>query len=160
MFSHIERVTIVNKLRSFQFKYLHRILFFNDKLYRWKLTNSTLCDFCSEELDSIEHRYFYCRITQAFWNDISEWVAIKFNTKCTFSNPEFITTNICSSDMSLMETLMLNAKYYIYLCFIKKTIPRIAYYKCIIEDLEKTEQYLASEKNKLCYHNQKWNKNE
>ena len=78
LFTQIERMTIVNKLRSFQFKFLHRILFFNDKLYKWKLSTSTLCDFCCEALDSIEHRYLYCRVTQEFWRSLTEWAARKY----------------------------------------------------------------------------------
>ncbi len=51
LFDHIEKVTIVNKLRSFHFKFLHRILFFNDKLFKFQLVNTSMCDFCNENID-------------------------------------------------------------------------------------------------------------
>ena len=70
LFENIEKFTINNRLRSFQYRFLHRILHFNDKLFKFKIATTTMCDFCNEELDSIEHRYFYCRVIQGFWTDV------------------------------------------------------------------------------------------
>ncbi len=156
LFSHIERCTIVNKLRSFQFKLLHRILYFNNRLFKCKLSCSSLCDFCSEDIDSIEHRFLFCRVTQGFYQDMDRWIKDRFRINYNFQSPHCIITNICK-DMPLLETLLLNAKYYIYTCFIQKVIPNITVFKCKVEDLEKIERHIAEEKNSLFIHNMKWN---
>ena len=156
MFNHIDKVTIVNKLRSFQFRFLHRILFFNDRLFKCKLADSTLCDFCNEAIDSIEHRYFYCRITQEFWSNLSIWIKQRFNVECIFSRAHFIVTNIYRQ-MPLMETILLNAKYYIFTCFVRKTIPTISSFKNIVNVLETTERHIALQRNLLYAHERKWN---
>jgi len=156
LFRHIERCTIVNKLRSFQFKFLHKILYFNERLFKCKLSTSSLCDFCHENIDSLEHRYFYCRITQEFLSNLTTWVKSKFNIVCEFQNVQFIITNSCTS-APVMDTILLHAKYYIYTCFIKKSLPHINVFIDMIEDLENTEKQIAEEKNRLFAHNKKWN---
>ncbi len=148
LFNQIEKISIVNKLRSFQFKFLHRILFFNDKLFKWNLVSTTLCDFCNEALDSVEHRFFYCRVIQEFWENIEIWLKEKFNIECAINNMCLIITNICRL-APLVEKVVLNAKYYIYKCFLKKETPSILYFKAIIQNEERTERYIAEQKNLL-----------
>ena len=43
--------------------------YFNDCLYVNYL--HPLCDFCNESLDSTEHGYFYCTVTQEFLRKIT-----------------------------------------------------------------------------------------
>ena len=61
-----DKITLVNKLRSFQFNFLHRIVFFNDRSFKYKLVSTTLCDFCNQATDSFDHRYFKCPVVQEF----------------------------------------------------------------------------------------------
>ena len=135
---------------------MHKILFFNDKLYKWKIVNTTLCDFCNEALDSLEHRFLYCRVTQEFWRNLNLWLDNKFNIECTLNSLQKIVTNICHV-LPIIDTVMLNAKYYIYTCFIKQTIPKISIFNRIIDDLEKTEEHIAVQRGLLYSHKQKWN---
>ena len=72
-FRHINNITIDNVLRSFQFKILHRILYFNDKLFLFSITSDAGCDFCHEADDSIEHKFWKCRNSQKLWNHILQW---------------------------------------------------------------------------------------
>ena len=62
----------MNVLRSFQFKILHRIIYFNDKLFLFNISDAG-CDFCHEADDSIEHRFWKCGNSQKLWNDILQW---------------------------------------------------------------------------------------
>ena len=158
LFPKIEKLTIVNKLRSFQFKFLHKILYFNDKLFKYKLVNSTLCDFCNENIDSIEHRYLYCRVTQQFFKDLGKEIRKKYNFNCEFNDPHVIVTNQGGA-MPIIDTILLNAKYYVFTCFVKKTTPVVASCMRIIDNLEKTERHIAERKNLLCAHERKWSMN-
>ena len=67
-------------------------------------------------------------------------------------------TNLCE-DNRLNETILLHAKYYIYVCFIRKEMPNLIVYKSMMDDLEKTERHIAEERNLLPVHNRKWNVN-
>jgi len=155
LFNQIEQMTNVNKLRSFQFKLLHRIVFFNDKLFKFRKVNTTLCDFCNESLDSLEHRLIYCRETQAFWQDVQKLIKAEYNINCNMNNANLIITNICQAE-PLVETILLNAKYYMYTCFLNKTIPKVSNFKNILLNIEDTERYSAINRNKMDNHNIKW----
>ena len=65
-------------LRSFQFKILHRILPTNKHLFTCKLKNSNLCDFCSSSIETIEHIFWECPITQ----DMGSQLVTFFNNRC------------------------------------------------------------------------------
>ncbi len=49
--------TIYTKLRSFQFKISHNILFTNEKLFRIGLKQTDKCNFCKEETETLSHLF-------------------------------------------------------------------------------------------------------
>ena len=52
------RTTLESKLREFQFKILNRIVFTNEKLFRFGMADSPSCAFCQTEVESVEHLLF------------------------------------------------------------------------------------------------------
>ena len=54
-------VTLESKLREFQYKTLNCIVYTNEKLFRFSLTDSPCCTFCQEDIESIEHFFFSCK---------------------------------------------------------------------------------------------------
>jgi hypothetical protein len=154
LFGNIDKITIVSNRRSFQFKFLHRILFFNDRLFKCKITSTTMCDFCNQNLDSIDHRYLYCHKTQEFWRDVERLLRTEYKQDCVI-DMSFIVSNV-NRDQPLSETVVLEAKYYIFKCFIKKEIPCIRKFKYIIIEMEAAEREIATQKNVLHTHNNKW----
>ena len=61
------RTTLETKLREFHFKILNRIVFTNEKLFRFDMAESDKCAFCQTEVESIEHLHFSCKISSVFW---------------------------------------------------------------------------------------------
>ena len=59
------RTTLETKLREFQFKILNRIVFTNEKLFRFDMAESDKCAFCQTEVESIEPLLFSCKISSA-----------------------------------------------------------------------------------------------
>ena len=55
--------TLQTKLREFQFKILNRIVFTNEKLFRFDMAESDKYAFCQTEVESIEHLLFSCKIS-------------------------------------------------------------------------------------------------
>ena len=49
--------TIYTKLRSFQFKINHNILYTNEKLHKVKISDTPLCTFCNSEIETLVHIY-------------------------------------------------------------------------------------------------------
>ena len=59
------RTTLETKLRGFQFKILNRIVFTNEKLFRFDMAESDKCAFRQTEVESIEHLLISCKISSA-----------------------------------------------------------------------------------------------
>ena len=68
------RTTLETKLREFQFKILNRIVFTNEKLFRFDMAESDKCAFCQTEVESIEHLFFSCKISSVFWKHVLSWL--------------------------------------------------------------------------------------
>ena len=62
------RTTLESKLREFQFKILNRIVFTNEKLFRFGMADSPSCFFCQTEVESVGHLLFSCKLSSIFGN--------------------------------------------------------------------------------------------
>ena len=60
------RTILETKLKEFQFKILNRIVFTNEKLFRFDMAESDKCALCQTEVKSIEHLLFSCKISSVF----------------------------------------------------------------------------------------------
>ena len=58
--------TIDTKLRSFQYKYIMRILPTNKFLTKCNIISSSLCDFCDRQPETLEHLFWECHFVRAF----------------------------------------------------------------------------------------------
>ena len=67
-------VTIETKIREFQYKVLNNIVFTNEKMFKFKMTNSPLCSFCKREVESLEHLLYYCDVTKTFCEAFCSWL--------------------------------------------------------------------------------------
>ena len=68
------RTTLETKLRKFQFKMLNRIVFTNEKLFRFDMAESDKCVFYQTEVESIEHLPFSFKISSEFWKHVLSWL--------------------------------------------------------------------------------------
>ena len=152
-FTHIYKVTIDNVLRSFQYRLLHRILFFNDKLYIFGITNSDSCDLCNNDTDSIDHRMWTCPVIQTLWQKVILWYNGLFNSDITVTYIDVITNK---SSYLLLDLIILCTKYYIYKSFVKKENIKINSLIDEILQLEQIEKEIAYRKSKINYHVFKW----
>ena len=57
-FCDIMTNTNIIKLRSFQYRFLHRAIVLNSHLYHWKIRENSLCDFCEQIKDSVYHTFY------------------------------------------------------------------------------------------------------
>ena len=64
-----------SKLRTFQFKFLHRRIATNSYLFKIGITSDNLCSFCKEHPETMMHLFWECTFVQAFWNGIKQWMS-------------------------------------------------------------------------------------
>ena len=64
------KTTIYTKLRSFQFKVIHNILYTNEKLYKIGYSDTPICTFCKKETETLLHLFVDCEIIMPLWKQI------------------------------------------------------------------------------------------
>ena len=69
---------------------LHQTLANYEALYKWTLTESDLCSFCNEEIETIYHTYLECEITKLFWKELKSYLHSKLNVHIPITNQEII----------------------------------------------------------------------
>ena len=108
------RTTLDSKLREFQYKILNNIVFTNDKLFRFGLSQSPNCTFCNEEPESIEHLLSRCKVSSEFWKEVLSW--LKENNIIIESLNEiglFLGNFEKTEDFLIINHILLLGKYYI-----------------------------------------------
>ncbi len=61
------------KIKTFQYKTLHRIISCKKWLFNIKMITSQVYDYC-KEIDDISHFFFLCTNVREFWNLILNWL--------------------------------------------------------------------------------------
>ena len=61
------------RIQSFQYKILNRIFPCNYYLAKFKQEISCNCEYCKDNVDTIEHYFYYCRNVREFWTSFSKW---------------------------------------------------------------------------------------
>ena len=62
-------------LRYIQFRTLHRRFFTNNILFKMRIKDSPLCNFCNESEDSNEHMLIECGKVKTLWTEVENWIA-------------------------------------------------------------------------------------
>ena len=149
--------TLDNKLRELQYKILHRILYTNEMLFRFKKVDSPSCDLCGIELETVEHLFFSCTKVSAFWEELYD-LLISLNISATpFDVKDIIFGIICPKNTSiLVNYIILEVKYFIYRCKLNRASLSL---RLLIDKFKKTfqtERFIARKNNKLDLLHNKW----
>lgn len=106
------------KHRSFQFRLLHRRIFLNDMLYRWKLADTALCEYCHTDYQTIEHFFVECPKVKPFWAKFQGWFECLTDSEITLSPRRILLNNfegVCAAPF--LNAALLIAKYHLYVNF-------------------------------------------
>ena len=69
-----------NTSASASLEILHNIYPTNIFLYRTGVVESKYCNYCKNEIDYIEHFFWYCDSINTIWERVEEYVGLKCNT--------------------------------------------------------------------------------
>ncbi len=106
-------------------------------------------------VETNKHLFWECSKSQQFWSELG-----------TFLNNNNIVGNlnwhlICFGQYEINSILLnfcvLLGKYFIYLCKLRNTDPKFSDFKLYLKKSKDIERQIAINKNKLNYHEQKWN---
>ena len=152
------RITVECKLREFQFKTLHRILYTKKIPHKMKLVESPLCSFCMEYGVSLEHFLHQCKLVKDFWQTVTNWLS----TVCDFDTFFFSETDILfgyfvnKKDNTLINHILLLGKQLIYQWRPKRFVLNLALLIAKIKYACKIGERIARSNDKLTKHYKKW----
>ena len=147
------------KLQCFQYKLLHRIFPCNYMLSKWGITESYKCNDCNE-VDTIEHYFFYCNKCRLFWKSVEEWfrqitnvyIPLKFVT-VLFGIPHRKTQDECLYNLNF---IIIHGKKYLYLCKMEQKPLHIKSFLNYIKYILHIDEEIALIKNKELEFERKW----
>ena len=70
----MKRLTVVQKLRSFQYRHLMDAIITNIQLKRWGIKDSNQCTMCREERETCYHMFIECKCVQPIWEEVSKLI--------------------------------------------------------------------------------------
>ena len=66
--------TLDTKIRTFQYKFIHRRIATNEFLFRIGIERTPICNFCKKESQDLTHMFFTCSVVKIFWTEINKWL--------------------------------------------------------------------------------------
>ena len=57
--------------RYFQYKVLKNVLYLNEKLFSFGISETFQCSFCNQDKETIEHLLCHCFVAKALWNGLN-----------------------------------------------------------------------------------------
>ena len=152
------KCTIDTTLRAFQYKFLKRIIPTNTFLFKCKIANSNLCDFCSSDIETVKHLFWDCQLSQHFWLQLKSFLeSVNINLLLDYKTICFGTDSAKISE-TLINFIIISAKHFIFKCKYMKTVPNITFYKSFLKKRMEIEKCIAYEKDKIVQHTLKWQK--
>ena len=150
------RCLIDTKLRTFQYKYIMRIIPNNKFLYKCNINNTSLCDFCSMHVETNKHLFWDCHVTRAFWTDFHNFLNSKrIVIELSYKNISF-GTNDWSSNTNIINCIIIIAKYFIFKTKYEKNLLSFNNFKKYLKYIENVEHTIAMSTDKYTQHRQKW----
>ena len=145
------------KLLWFQFKINHRILGTNHILYKMGIKTSPLCSFCHSQNETIEHLFWDCTFSSAYWDEIKIWI----NKKCPDIYTDWSITDILLGNKKIDEAVInifILAKFIIYRSKMQDVKPSFPAFSNHFHIFIKTEIYMAKRNNKMVKFDNVWSK--
>ena len=150
------RTTIYTKLRSFQFKVIHNILYTNEKLHKIGYSDTSSCTFCKKNTQTLLHLFVECENIRPLWKQITDELLQPYGIK-RLSNKDILLGILVEKQNNVINHIIMEAKYYIYTCKLEKCLPiynRLINRLKITESIEREIAWKSERKNTVHVH--KW----
>ena len=101
-------------LQSFQYKIINRILNTNERLAKWSIKPSNICNYC-QSIDTLEHHLYQCTKSKTIWNKVETWLYKQIDLKLNLRECEILfgIPNAINEDLELINFVIIITKWYI-----------------------------------------------
>ena len=152
----IRNITNTPKLRSFQYRLLHRAIITNEHLYRWKKTESSLCTFCEKSVETYKHLFVECEQVKPLWTECQKLIAVLTDDDISLDAASILLSHVAKKATSVANFVTTVCKQYIYRKQCQKQLPNPYGLKQEIYTVKNMEKYIAVKNNKLHTFVKKW----
>jgi exonuclease III len=152
IFRTIYTCTVDTKLQNFQYKLLHRILPTKSLLFKMKVKDNELCNFCLQCKDSLAHVYYECEVSQAFWIDVFNLINSVIETEHVINgSQETVILGYLGSETwaVIVNFIILFAKYLLHCCYWTDKKPRFGNMISKLKYYRSIELEIALTKHKI-----------
>ncbi len=148
------KISFDTKLQSFQYKLLHHAIFTNTKLVKMNIVESSLCTFCNSERETIPHLFWFCEKTNLFLGQLFNWLQNKISQNMKINMTVYLLGDPSVSNIE--NYLYMLAKWYIYVCKVKTSLPSFKGFYNIIISHRNVERQIYNVRQRLPLFYKKW----
>ena len=146
------------KLQNFNYKFLMRIIPTNKFLLKCNIGHTALCEFCSMEIETLNHLFWECIHVQHFWTNLSVFlqeynILIQFNLRNVMLG---ITEGTNITEIQIKNLIILLGKYFIFKTKYQKQYPTLIRFKSHLCQRIQIEKKIYFMKDRLAQFNNKW----
>ena len=159
-FSMLNYITLETRIKAFQYKLMHNILYVKDKLKMFNKINNDTCSACKNDRETIMHLFIQCPITRQFWLQGINNFHIMYNIpkfQITDSKCIFLQQHQNFATQTKINLLCTWLRYYLYQCSVSSTTPNMQVFTHNVECKVQMLKIIAYRENKIDTHNLIWN---
>ena len=149
-------VTNIPKLRSFQYRLLHRAIVLNKHLQRWGLSDNNACSFCNQCEENFIHVFCECESVRVIWNSISLLCRSLSGCEIRTDAHSIIFNNVTDNPRDVCNFICLATKQYIYRNKCLNKPLSVTEIRNIIYQHKNTEKFLAQCNGHMPKYTIKW----
>ena len=115
IFTLVRKSCKENKLREFNFNFIHWIIVTRKELFRFKIKDDGNCIYYGEA-DPVDHSFINCRFTLSFYQNVLQWFNATYNSTFRLTTEEFLfgIPTACNTFRKKIFSSSMFLRYYIY----------------------------------------------
>ena len=115
IFKLVPKTCRENRLREYNFKFIHRIVVTKKVLFRFNIKSDSNCIYCGKP-DSIDHTFLECQFTKSLTQDVLQWFNVDNNFYFNLNTEDFLfgVSSVLSTLTKKLNYTLLFLRYFIY----------------------------------------------
>ena len=155
IFQRPRSTTVLAKLREFQFKLLHGVIYTKEHLFKFGFVMDNLCSFCKQSIETYSHLFWECQSVQDLWRGIIQEANI---TELNNARWEDIHIGIPGNSLKIKgcNTIIFMTKFILYSARVEGNVPSLHTIQEKLKECREEENRIAVKRGKIGIHLLKW----
>ena len=126
-------------------------------MHKVKLSDTPMCTFCNDEIETLSHLFIECNKVANIWQKVIENLLQPFGVSSLSKEQIVLGVETTAEQNEIINHIILEVKYYIYMCKLDKCTPKLQRIKNRLRMTEDIEKRIAVKAEKIPKHIYKWN---